>query len=416
MTHFLRFTTICLIVLLTVSAAKADDLFTVSKIPVDVTAASASEAREQAMLEGQQRGLAMLLKRLLDTDDDAAIPQITPEQASSYVLSISIDRERASNVRYLAEMTVEYNENRVQQLVGDYAIRRAQQQADAAAAEVSTAEAEDSTASAEMAKPKGAVLVLPVYDDGSNTMLWEELNPWRQAWDAYLASSGRKAYTVPVGDVADIAAVNVEQALQGVQEPIKALMTIYQAPVADVVVARKQVKNGVQLILVERTRFDGQRRINTAPLIFPVEAGDVTATLRQAVKETVATVELPASPGRATAASQSVKTTTTTTTVKTTTIPPGGALPTSPYPAPAPSAAQWQSLAVQVPVGSLGDWSAKQQRLARVPLIKQTRMTSLRPGEVSASLTFQGSAAELQQAVAAYGMTLQQVGNTWVLR
>ena len=55
---------------------QAADLFTVSGVPVDATAASAADARNQALAVGQRATLRTMLQRLTLREDQSRLPRI----------------------------------------------------------------------------------------------------------------------------------------------------------------------------------------------------------------------------------------------------------------------------------------------------------------------------------------------------
>ncbi|MGI9450083.1 MAG: DUF2066 domain-containing protein, partial [Geminicoccaceae bacterium] len=99
------------------AAAQSTGLFTVSGIPVDVTADNAVSAREQAHQEGQRAGLSRLLRRLVPARNHADLPRVDQLPVERYVQNFEITNERLSNTRYLANMTVAFDPERVRELL-----------------------------------------------------------------------------------------------------------------------------------------------------------------------------------------------------------------------------------------------------------------------------------------------------------
>src|SRR6266478_9483611 len=61
------------------------DVFTIAPVRVDVTAASASTARDQALIEGERRALQMLIERLTLAAGRSRLPQPNSAQLSDLV-------------------------------------------------------------------------------------------------------------------------------------------------------------------------------------------------------------------------------------------------------------------------------------------------------------------------------------------
>src|SRR5436190_1841739 len=66
-------------------------------------------------------------------------------------------------------------------------------------------------------EPGKPVILIPVYQSGAQSLLWEDPNPWRQAWDEQppVTGGGAPRLVVPLGDAGDIAAIDAEKARAG---------------------------------------------------------------------------------------------------------------------------------------------------------------------------------------------------------
>jgi hypothetical protein len=97
------------------SLAHAADPFTVAGIPVDATGDTAIEAQIAATEQGQIRTAEILIKRLtLDSAlMNANLPPMTIETARSLIRGQQIGNEKRSARRYLGDITVAFNPQRV---------------------------------------------------------------------------------------------------------------------------------------------------------------------------------------------------------------------------------------------------------------------------------------------------------------
>ncbi|CCQ72847.1 conserved exported protein of unknown function [Magnetospira sp. QH-2] len=176
------------------SSARAADAYAVT-LPVDVSAASAAAAREQALADGRVAAFRVLMERMTLAEDWPRLPEVLPEELPSFLRDISVANEKTSEVRYLADLTVRYRAEDIRDLLRAYDIPFAET----------------------FSKP---VMVLPVYGAGTNFILWDEPNPWREAWQRLPASSGLVPLAHPIGDLQDMTMVDVNQARDGSLEPI----------------------------------------------------------------------------------------------------------------------------------------------------------------------------------------------------
>src|SRR5581483_8079165 len=78
------------------AGARADDLYTVSGIAVDRTAASPQAARDAAITEAEQKAFAILMRRLTDPAQAARVPQPSGQTLADLVQGFQVENERAS--------------------------------------------------------------------------------------------------------------------------------------------------------------------------------------------------------------------------------------------------------------------------------------------------------------------------------
>jgi Uncharacterized protein conserved in bacteria (DUF2066) len=185
-------------------AQTAPEVFQVSGIAVDATAADAVTAREQALLQGQIEGMRRLLRRLVPAADHGRLPAVGPGQIERYVANFEIADERVSSNQYLARLTVRYEPDAVRELLQSSALPYAE------------------TVSA-------PVVVLPLYDAAGGPRLWPEDNPWWQAWAEHLDPERLLRLVLPLGDLQDMATVTPDAALAGDTAALTALAERYAA-------------------------------------------------------------------------------------------------------------------------------------------------------------------------------------------
>jgi Uncharacterized protein conserved in bacteria (DUF2066) len=187
-----------------VRAQTAPEVFQVSGIPVDATAADAVTAREQALLQGQIEGMRRLLRRLVPTADHGRLPAVGPGQIERYVANFEIADERVSSNQYLARLTVRYEPDPVRELLQSSGLPYAE------------------TASA-------PIVVLPLYRTAGGPRLWPDDNPWWQAWAEHLDPERLLRLVLPLGDLEDMATVPPDAALAGDTTALAALAERYAA-------------------------------------------------------------------------------------------------------------------------------------------------------------------------------------------
>ena len=186
-------------------------LYTVENVEVDTTADSATAAREQGLDSAHVTAFNRMVKRLVLRSELNRVPDMTADRIANLLRDFEVFDERTSDVRYLAEVTFRFRPDGIRQFLKDNDIPFAETRS----------------------KP---VVVLPVWGEGEDAVLWDNPNPWREAWADRAEQTGLVPLTVPLGDLGDIRAVSARQALNGDRAALKAIAERYGA--ADVLVTQ----------------------------------------------------------------------------------------------------------------------------------------------------------------------------------
>ena len=185
-------------------ARAASHVFTVSGVRVDVTAETAVAARKAAHAEGHVKALDKLLARLLPRTELGSIRQLKVAEILTFVQDFSVANERASDVRYLADLTFRFRPAPIRDLLRTSGLQHAET----------------------MSKP---VVVLPIFGVEGEAVLWGEGNPWWAAWAARPPGGWLVPLVVPLGDLGDLTAVDATRALNGDVEALGAIARRYGA-------------------------------------------------------------------------------------------------------------------------------------------------------------------------------------------
>jgi hypothetical protein len=173
--------------------AAEDDPYSVT-VSVDATSDTIGKARDTARGDGQRRALAALAERLSGAKGAAKLPKLDDKALTDLVASFEVANERMSTVRYVADVTYHFRPAEVQRVL---------QKAGIALGGEGRADAGKS------------LVLLPVYQSGATAVLWDDPNPWRDAWAQQPGGSGAARYRVPLGDAGDIAAIDAARARSG---------------------------------------------------------------------------------------------------------------------------------------------------------------------------------------------------------
>lgn len=335
------------------------DVFEMRGVKIDATAANASAAREKAMAEGEARAFRLLLERLTLRPDHPRLPKVAANEVGRYIKDFDVAGEKTSTVRYLATLNIRFKSDDIRRLLS--------------AANLAVAET-----------PSKPLLVVPLYYAQGGYVLWEDPNPWRQAWNKLPASQGLVPLAVPLGDIGDVASLSVEQAVSGDAVKLAEAATRYGAgdALVAIAVAGEAIRAGeapaVQVFLTRRGSVNQDKP--SVSLYTPKPKQSLDDLLLDAARDVAGMIE-----------------------------------------------DQWKSetmvqhgssgvLAVVVPVKGLADWLAVRKKLSAVPLIRETEMVLISKDEVRINLNFLGEVEQLRLAVAQVDLALSEERDVWTLR
>ena len=102
--------------------AQENSVFFVSGVEVDVTAASARDARNIALLDGQRAAFSQLYRKLVAEEDWAYEPTLANDQLAPLVQGFDVHDERSSATRYSATLDVKLDADRTREILGGLAV------------------------------------------------------------------------------------------------------------------------------------------------------------------------------------------------------------------------------------------------------------------------------------------------------
>lgn len=325
-------------------AAAQSDIFTVRAVPVDKTAETAAAARQAAITAGHQRAFELLVDRLVPAAQQGKVPVLGPGLVEFYVRDFSVNNERTSAVRYLADLTFRFNAEEVRALLRNSSVGFAETRS----------------------KP---LLVLPVYDhgDGSAPRLWLEPNPWRTGWSQGPSSDGLVPLQIPLGDLSDVAAIDAQRALDGDPAGLSAIANAY----------------GAGAVLVSKATLTGDPEVGSAQLAITSRRYEVG---RQGAITRENFTQLPnASPSDFFARVAGLVNATLQENWKQQNVLQFG---------------NSRSIVVFVPLGGLSDWLEVRKRIDGIAAIQNVGVTTLSRGQAEMQISFLGDEQRLTRALA----------------
>ncbi len=360
----------CFLAMAPAALAQEDSsLYQVADIAVDVSAASAAQARNDAIPQAQRHAFKEILSRL-----NAGNIEASDDEIAALVQSFEVQKEHAAALRYMGTFTVQFKPMAVRAFLN----------------------AKGTAFSEIRAKP---IVILPLLKNRSRVVLWEDRTAWRNAWE----EAARKAVLVPMigpaGDLEDIAQISAEEAVSAKAENLRSLMRKYQASGAIVAI----LETGDELsgtpidgtIILRAYDSEGLPRDVRESSLKPSAAyAGLDDELRDGIEQMIRAIEGEWKQAQASGAARIVAS-------------PGAAAP----------AGTQMFLPVDVPVANLAAWGKIRDKLARVPLVVETHVIAMTRGLVHIEVQFTGDLASLQSALAEQGLRLEQSANgSWSIQ
>lgn len=335
-----------------------DKVFTVDDVAVDVTAQSASAARELAIAEGHRKAYERLIDRLVPSGDQGSAPALDADRIAELVSGFEVANEKTSDVRYLASLRFDFSPEAVRRLLRE--------------AGVPFAETRSKT-----------VLVLPVLRRAGALLLWDSVNDWHKAWASLPPADGLVPMVVPAGDLADIASIGPEQALAGEEARINAIARRYGA--SDALLAYAVLSyngaSGRASLQVTATRFGAAASERTIVQRFEAAAGEDPRALMDRAAAVIRT-EVEENWKRDNVLRFDER----------------------------------RRLIAVAPVSGIAEWIMLRQRLEDVAFVEKSELLTLSRGEAKLRLSYLGDEEQLALALAQRDLSLRRGPISWELR
>jgi len=349
-------------------------------VKVDATADSAAVARELARIDGQRRALGLVVDRLSGSSDNPKLAKLDDKAITDMVESFEVANERMSAVRYIADYTFHFRSSKLRRLVRVAETPPAEGGGKPTLPEGSGKPTlpEGSgkpTVSESSSKP---MVVLPVYKDSTTTALWDDPNPWREAWAQRSGDAGAVRVTVPLGDASDLAAIDAGRAESGRSDALAAIAQRNGGDDAIVALAtaRRQGDKLAGLDLSVKWYRSGRlsdTQANSVDALPGESEGDLLRRAADAVAAGIA----------------------------------GGARK---------NPGQQAILAASVPISSLSDWVMVRDRLASAAAVRRVDLLSLSRQEAKIQIRYVGSAEQLKSSLAEVDLGLGGTDPMWQLQ
>ena len=334
---------------------RSAEIYRIDGLAVDATAESGVAARNLAIANGQREGLTQLMRRLTSPTAHGQLPDVATIPIERYVNSFEIAQEKVGPNRYVGVINVSYVASQVQALLSRAGIPYVTRRSD-------------------------PILVVPVTDIAGTVAAWEETSPWRTAWEKGIEHARIVVLTLPLADLADIAAAPPAALLAGDRAALDALGARYGTTTVIVALARAADPNLGGRVEVDLRRADDwavpvfQTTVETEP------GADPAVALDGAVEQAVPAIEDDWK--RRTAA----------------------------------EASQVTTLSASVPLADLAGWVQIKHDLDGLPEVRWIRVDSFTQTRAQITIGYLGDTERLVTSVAQVGLSLAEETDGWRLR
>ncbi|MGD9639105.1 MAG: DUF2066 domain-containing protein [Alphaproteobacteria bacterium] len=246
------------------------DLFTVSNIAVDVTADTASKARDDAMNDVRVNAFNKILKRILLPQDLVKLPEFLPEQIFSMIKEVTVIEEKTSAVRYIAKLSISFDGEAIKKMLSEAFVPF-------------------------IVETSNPSLILPIYSvSGKRSLLWEESNPWFKLWSDNVSQAVVVPMVMPYGELLDISTLSASKALRYDDDALTAIAQNYN--VDNIFIVRATSYEGLEArVEVEVSSYNvktKQKNVFEQPItIYREPDDDFKQVLKQALNLTIDEIE-----------------------------------------------------------------------------------------------------------------------------
>lgn len=234
---------LCVVCLTGQQAWSADrEMFRVTNLHVDITADTAAAARTKALAQVQREAFNQLLSRIVLPEDQDKLNEVLGREGvtsdiQNYVRGLEISDEKTSTVRYIANVTVSFNQKAIEDLLTINNIR--------------------------YGETTGQTLaVVPLFWDGQRYVLWDDENIWLDAWRSANVGNG----LVPVIVPSESTELSVDEAVRKDTDALTSFATAQSANAALVVVAHWQ-QEALQLTIKQTVFNAGAEQRTTTTVV-----------------------------------------------------------------------------------------------------------------------------------------------------
>jgi Uncharacterized protein conserved in bacteria (DUF2066) len=333
-------------------------VFAVQGVATDVTDKDAASAKDKALVDVQMKAIVLLAQKLGNEEMAAEIAKMEPKQVMPLLKSLSIEQENTAPGRYIGTFTVRFQPKKIKGLFSSYGVQ----------------------VSGEQAEP---ILLIPLWKTSNGLTLWED-NVWLKAWRDLKLEQDVVPIIIPLGDAEDTSTLTPEDVAKLDAVKLEALRRRYDVKTMLVATAEAVEGNGIHATM------EGSSPLGkiTFDKVYTAEQGTIEASAAlAATRFHQVMVEKYKSDRQKQVAAQRQA-----------------------------DANKSHSIPVAVPFAGPQDWNGLRARILSTPGVIGVDVSTLAADGAVIRLMYVGDIESMQNSIQATGLTLSQVGGTWVIQ
>ena len=221
-----------------ISGTSHGKIFKVKNILVEIESTTSTNAKEIALLKAQEKGFKNLMNKMLLPSEYEKIKSVNIVKVLEFVDAIEIQNEKTSSNKYIGNLTIIFNEDRILKYLNKNNIRF----------------------TSIKSKP---LLILPIYKFAGVTYLWEKKNIWRNVWITDSNNDGLIPIKSSDGKFTDFIYFNQDQAVKKNLKNLELLAKSHNTTGVLIAILKKKYNRDKSKILFDLDlsiyRFDGEK-------------------------------------------------------------------------------------------------------------------------------------------------------------
>ncbi len=224
-------------------------------VQVETKGESALLARAAGLKQAENNALLKLLQDIYPDKAGDIAARVGPEKAGELVKKFDVVQEKTTAHSYAAEIRYLFDREKIDGLIAEER---------GLAPEINTT----------------ALLILPIWQEATQLLLWEPQNNWRHAMSAVALQEGRGKLVMPFGDPQDAFILDHETLLSGDRKAMVALAERYGVRNVVIAQARNMAEEGAPPVIHVLLRRPGAQK-EAEPRVMEFKAEPATQTEKE---------------------------------------------------------------------------------------------------------------------------------------